>query len=192
MKLLQEKILKDGKVLPNDILKIDSFINHQIEYDIMDEIGKEFARLFSDVKPDKILTIEASGNVIAYSTSLHMDKQPVVFAKKSEAANMDNDAYVTKERSYTRMMDYTVKVAKEYLNKGDKILIIDDFLANGEALNALLDICKQAEAEVLGCGIVVAKMYQVGYERIKKICPRIEILAKVKSMNDKGEICFED
>ena len=191
MKLLEDKIIKDGQILPGDILKVDSFLNHQIEVEIMDEIGKEFARLFKDIHPNKILTLEASGIAMAYSTSLYMDRQEIVFAKKNRAANMSGIVYEAKERSYTRGKEYSVQVSKEYLNENDKVLIIDDFLANGEAMNALIDICKQAGAEVLGCGAVICKMYQPGYERIKKMCPRLEVLAKVKALHDDGTIEFE-
>ena len=190
MKYLEEKIKKNGQILPGDILKVDSFLNHQIEVEAVDEIGKEFARLFSDIKPNKILTIEASGIAMAYSTAKHMSNQLIVFAKKNRAANMSGNVYEAKERSYTRGVEYTIQVSKEYLNENDKVLIIDDFLANGEAMNALIEICKQAKAEVLAVGAVIGKMYQPGYERIKKLCPRVEVLAKVKSMDDNGGIEF--
>lgn len=191
MKYLEDLIRKQGKVLPGDVLKVDSFLNHQIDVKAMDEIGKEFARLFKDTNPDKILTIETSGVSIAQATSLNLNKQVVVYAKKDSHNNMNSECYMCKERSYTLGTDYTVKVSKEYLHKGENILIIDDFLANGEALNALLTICSQAEVNVLGIGVVVAKMYQPGYQRIKKMCDRLEVLAKVKSMSDDGTIEFE-
>lgn len=191
MKLLEEKIIKNGKMLPGDILKVDSFLNHQIDIELMDEIGKEFARLFSDKKPDKILTIESSGIAIAQATSMHMNKAPIIYAKKTSASNMSSEKYNAEEKSYTRGLIYNIEVSKEYLKENQNILIIDDFLANGEALNALLDICKQAKVNVLGCGIVICKMYQPGYQRIKKMCDRLEVLAKVKSMDDDGRIEFE-
>ena len=191
MKYLEDVIRKEGKILPGDILKIDSFLNHQVNVEIMDEMGKEFARLFADTNPDKILTVETSGVAVAQAVSLNMNKQLVVYAKKDAHLNMSNNVYECRERSYTKGMEYSVQVSKEYLHEGENVLIIDDFLANGEAMNALLSICAQAKVNVVGIGIVVAKMYQPGYERIKKMYDRIEILAKVKSMTDEGEIEFE-
>ena len=191
MKYLEEIIRKEGKILPGDILKVDSFLNHQVNVEVMDEMGKEFARLFEDTNPDKILTIETSGVAIAQAVSLNMNRQPIIYAKKGVHLNMSNDVYQCKEKSYTKNVDYMIQVSKEYLHEGDRILLIDDFLANGEAMNSLLEICAQAKVEVVGIGIVIAKMYQPGYERIKKMYDRVEILAKVKSMNDNGEIEFE-
>ena len=191
MKKLEEVIKKQGKVLAGDILKVDSFLNHQVDVEIMDEIGKEFSTIFKDINPNKILTIETSGVAIAQATSLNMAKQKVVYAKKGFHLNMSDSVFGAKERSYTKNQDYMVQVSKEYLSENDKVLIIDDFLANGEALNSLLEICKQAKAEVLGIGIVIAKMYQPGYERIIKMCPNLHVLAKVKSLSDDGVIEFE-
>lgn len=192
MEYLKNIILKYGKVLPGDILKVDSFLNHQIDVEIMDNIGKGFAEAFKGLSPDKILTIETSGVAIAQAASLNMNRKPVVYAKKDAHANMSNDCFECKETSYTKGTDYMVRVSKEYLKKGEKVIIIDDFLANGEALNALLTICRQAQVEVLGIGVVIAKMYQPGYERISKLCDNIQILAKVKSMSDDGKIEFLD
>lgn len=189
MKLLEEKIINEGKVYPGDILKIDSFLNHQIDTILMDEIGKEFKRLFSECKPDKILTIEASGIAIALATAKYFDNCPILFAKKTLAAN-SSDAYTAKEKSYTRGNEYTVRVAKEYLKENDNILIVDDFLANGEALNSLIEICKQAKVNILGAGIVVCKTYQPGLERIKKLGIKVECLAKIKSL-DNNTISFD-
>lgn len=192
MKYLQDLIRERGEVLPGDILKVDSFLNHQIDVNAMNEIGKEFARLFKEKKVDKILTIETSGLAIAQATSLHMHNQPVVYAKKTEHKNITFDCYMCSEISYTKGNEYIVKVFKDYLSKDENILIIDDFLANGEALNALLTICKQAQANVVGVGICIAKMYQPGYERIKKEYEDIEVLAKIKSMSTDGTIEFEE
>lgn len=191
MKYLEDLIREKGKILPGDILKVDSFLNHQIDVKVMSEIGKEFASLFKEKAIDKVLTIETSGVAIAQATSLNLDNQPVIYAKKTEHKNISYDCYMCSEKSYTNGNEYIVKVAKSYLNKGENILIIDDFLANGEALNALLSICKQAEVNVVGVGIVIAKMYQPGYERIKKQYGDIEILAKIKSMSTEGTIEFE-
>ena len=192
MSKLKEIIVSQGKVLPGDILKVDSFLNHQVDVRIMDVIGEEFATIFKDIKPTRILTIETSGVAIAQATSQHMNYQPVVYAKKGFHLNMSDKLFCAKERSYTKNQDYVVQVSKEYLSSDDKVLIIDDFLANGEACNAMLEICKQAGCEVLGIGICIAKMYQPGYERIKKMNPNLHILAKVKSMSDDGKIEFEE
>ena len=191
MKLLEEKIRKDGKILPGDILKVDNFLNHQIDVKLMDEIGKEFYELFKDCNPDKILTIEASGIAIASLASRYFGFVPVVFAKKTAAANMSEDVYEAKERSYTRNIDYTIHVAKEYLSEGEKVLIIDDFLAKGEAMQALINICEQAKAQIVGCGAVICKTYQSGEKRIKDLGYNLQVLARVKHMSDDGEIEFE-
>lgn len=191
MKLLKERILKDGKVFPGDILKIDSFLNHQIDVQLMDEIGKEFHKRFIDAKPTKILTIEASGIAIACAVSKYFNYCPVVFAKKGKALNMDESHFTAKEKSYTRDMYYDVSVAKEFINENDKILIIDDFLANGEASNSMIEICKQAKADVIGCGIVVSKTYQPGEKRIKDMGIHLEVLARVKSL-EYEVITFEE
>lgn len=191
MKMLENIIRKQGKVLDNDVLKIDSFLNHQIDVEIMDMIGKEFSRLFNDIKPDKLLTIESSGIAIAQATSLNMDKQRIVYAKKGLHLNLSDNVYSCIEKSYTKNENVIVYVDKEYLKENDTVLIIDDFLANGEALNALLNICAQAKVKVLGIGVVVCKMYQQGYKRISNLCPRLEVLAKIKSLNKDGNMEFE-
>ena len=191
MKLLEDRIRKDGKVLPGDILKIDSFLNHQVDVKLMDEIGKEFYELFKDTHPTKILTIESSGIAIASSASRCFGYLPVVFAKKTVAANMAKDAYEAKEHSYTRNIEYTVQVSKEYLGPEDEVLILDDFLANGEAMNSLIEICKQAGARIVGCGSVVCKTYQPGEKRIMDLGYPVKVLARVKSMSDDGQIEFE-
>ena len=191
MKLLEERIRKDGKILPGDILKIDCFLNHQIDTKLMEEIGKEFYRLFKDRNPNKILTIESSGIAIATEASRFFGYIPVVFAKKTVAANMAKNTYEAKEHSYTRNIEYTVQVAKEYLNESDRVLILDDFLANGEAMNSLINICRQAGAEIVGCGSVVCKTYQPGEQRIKDLGYDVEVLARVSHMSDDGQIEFE-
>ena len=189
MKLLEDRILKDGKVYPGDILKIDSFLNHQIDVKLMEEIAKEIKRLFPDVKPTKILTIESSGIAIASEVSKQYDYVPVVFAKKQKASNMA-EAYCATEKSYTRNLNYDVSVAKEYIKENDQILIVDDFLANGEALNAMIKICNQAKAKVLGATVVVCKAYQPGLKRIEDMGIHVECLAKVKSLEN-NKIEFE-
>ena len=191
MKLLEERIIRDGKVLPGDILKIDSFLNHQIDVELMDAIGEEFHRIFKDCAATKILTIESSGIAIAAAASRCFGYIPVVFAKKTVAANMAANTYEAKEHSYTRNIEYTVQVAREYLSNQDRVLILDDFLANGEAMNSLIEICKQAGAQIVGCGSVVCKTYQPGEKRIRDLGYHVEVLARVKAMNDDGSIEFE-
>ena len=185
MKALEEKILKEGKVLPGGVLKIDSFLNHQIDTRFLEEIGAEFARLFPE-KVTKILTVEASGISMAVATAKHYDYCPVIFAKKGEAANMSDETYSSKLFSFTRKRDFMANVAKDYLQEGDKVLIIDDFLASGQALKALIDICHQAKAEVVGCGIAVEKVHQSGGELIRGMGVRVEFLARIVRMDDDG------
>ncbi len=191
MKVLEDRIRKDGKILPGDILKIDNFLNHQIDTKLMEEIGEEFYELFKDKEPNKILTIESSGIAIGMAASKYFGYIPVVFAKKTVAANMAANTYEAKEHSYTRNIEYTVQVAKDYLNENDRVLILDDFLANGEAMNALIRICDQAGAKIVGCGSVVCKTYQPGEQRIRDMGYKVEVLARVSHMSDDGEIEFE-
>lgn len=191
MNMLKEKILSEGEVYPNDVLKIDAFLNHQIDTKLSDEIGKEFYELFKDKKPNKILTIESSGIAIAVATSKYFDFIPVLFAKKNDSSNMSKDTYSSSVHSYTKNQDYNIHVSKEYLNENDRVLIIDDFLANGEAMNSLIDICKKANAQIVGCGAVVCKTYQNGENRIKELGYDVKVLARIKSLNDDGSIEIE-
>ena len=192
MKELTERIRKDGKILPGDILKIDNFLNHQVDVELVDHIGEEFHRLFKDKNVSKILTVESSGIAIAAAASRCFGYIPVVYAKKTVAANMNKDTYQCTEHSYTRNIEYTLQVAKEFLSNEDNVLILDDFLANGEAMNALISICKQAGANIVGCGSVVCKTYQPGEQRIKDLGYDVKVLARVKAMNDDGQIEFEE
>lgn len=189
MKLLEERIIRDGEILDGDILKIDGFLNHQIDVTLLDEMGKEFKRIFSDVEINKILTIESSGIGIAVMAAKYFDHCNVVFAKKGKSSNVGGDVYECVEKSYTRNAFYRVQVSKKYLHEGDKVLILDDFLANGEALHALIDICNQAGATVAGAGVAVSKSYQPGEKRIQDSGVRVEALARIKSMHD-GAIEF--
>lgn len=189
MELLKQRILKDGRALDKDIVKVDSFLNHQVDIKLMEEIGKEFHRLFNE-KVDKILTIESSGIAMAYATSVCYGYVPVVYAKKVSASTMSKEVYKASEHSYTRNIEYTVEVDKKFISEGERVLIIDDFLANGEALNSLINICKQAKAEVVGCGVVVGKTYQKGKKRIEDMGVHLEILAPIKSL-DNNQIIFE-
>lgn len=188
MLLLEERICKDGKLYPGDILKVDSFLNHQMDIDLLNEIGKEFYRLYQDCEVNKILTIEASGIGIACITAQYFHC-PVLFAKKTKTKNIAAAVYKTEVKSYTHGTTYDVIVSKEFLRKGDRVLIIDDFLAEGNALAGLVDLCRQAGAEVAGCGIAIEKAFQPGGARLRDAGVRVESLAMIDSM-DGGEIKF--
>lgn len=190
MKLLEERIRKDGTVKAGHVLKVDSFLNHQMDIDLFNEMGKEWARLFADRKITKILTVEASGIGIACVAAQHFHV-PVVFAKKSQSVNIDGEVYSTKIESFTHKRVYDVIVSKKFLHPEDHILIIDDFLANGCALEGLIDIVNKAGASVEGVGIAVEKGFQKGGDLIRSKGIRVESLAIVESMDDKtGEITF--
>ena len=190
MKLLEERIRKDGTVKAGNVLKVDSFLNHQMDIDLFNEMGKEWARLFADRKITKILTVEASGIGIACVAAQHFHV-PVVFAKKSQSVNIDGEVYSTKIESFTHKRVYDVIVSKKFLHPEDHILIIDDFLANGCALEGLIDIVNKAGASVEGVGIAVEKGFQKGGDLIRSNGIRVESLAIVESMDDKtGEITF--
>lgn len=190
MKLLEERIRKDGTVKAGNVLKVDSFLNHQMDIDLFNEMGKEWARLFADREITKILTVEASGIGIACVAAQHFHV-PVVFAKKSQSVNIDGEVYSTKIESFTHKRVYDVIVSKKFLHPEDHILIIDDFLANGCALEGLIDIVNKAGASVEGVGIAVEKGFQKGGDLIRSKGIRVESLAIVESMDDKtGEITF--
>ena len=190
MKLLEERIRKDGTVKAGNVLKVDSFLNHQMDIDLFNEMGKEWARLFADRKITKILTVEASGIGIACVAAQHVHV-PVVFAKKSQSVNIDGEVYSTKIESFTHKRVYDVIVSKKFLHPEDHIPIIDDFLANGCALEGLIDIVNKAGASVEGVGIAVEKGFQKGGDLIRSKGIRVESLAIVESMDDKtGEITF--
>ncbi len=183
MKLLEEKILKDGKVFPGNILKVDSFLNHQIDISLLNEMGKEIKNLYSDCEVNKILTIEASGIGIACITAQFFDC-PVLFAKKTKTKNIASTVYKTQVESFTHGTTYDVIVSKDFLNENDKVVIIDDFLAEGNALVGLIDLCKQAGAQVVGCAIAVEKGFQPGGQKIRDMGIRVESLAIIESMSD--------
>ena len=190
MKLLEERIRTHGKIREGGVLKVDSFLNHQMDIDLFNEMGKEWARLFADRKITKILTVEASGIGIACVAAQHFHV-PVVFAKKSQSVNIDGEVYSTKIESFTHKRVYDVIVSKKFLHPEDHILIIDDFLANGCALEGLIDIVNKAGASVEGVGIAVEKGFQKGGDLIRSKGIRVESLAIVESMDDKtGEITF--
>lgn len=185
MKLLEERIIKDGAFLGKDILKVDSFLNHQIDVELLCEMGKEWKRLYEGVEIQKILTIEASGIGIACMAAKEFSV-PVVFAKKSKSINVGNDFYSAKAYSFTHQNTNDIIVSKKYLTKGEKVFIIDDFLANGAALAALVEICKEAGVEIVGIGIAIEKWYQGGGDKIRAQGYRIDSLAKIKAMDENG------
>lgn len=190
LQLLEERIRRDGIVKAGNVLKVDSFLNHQMDIGLFNEMGKEFKRLFQDKPINKILTIEASGIGIACIVAQYFDV-PVVFAKKSQSVNIDGDVYSTKIESFTHKRVYDVILSKKYLDASDKVLIIDDFLANGCALEGLIDIVNKAGATVEGIGIAVEKGFQQGGDIIRQKGIHLESLAIIESMNDKtGEIVF--
>lgn len=183
MQSLKEKILKDGKVKPGNVLKVDSFLNHQMDIHILEEIGKEFKNRFADAKINKILTIEASGIAIACMVAKAFDV-PLVFAKKNQTKNIAGEVYSSRVQSYTHGRIYDVIVSKEFLGENDRVLVIDDFLANGCALDGLIDIVNQSGATLEGIGIVIEKYFQGGGDRIRKQGIRVESLAMIESMTD--------
>lgn len=189
MKLLEDRILKDGHIGADNVLKVDSFLNHQIDVNFVCELGKEFYRLFKDENITKILTIEASGIGIACLTAQYFGV-PVVFAKKTKTINIYSDTYNATVHSYTHKRDYDIVVSKEFLSKKDNVLIIDDFLAKGSALTALLMLIEKAGAKTAGAGIVIEKAYQGGGNLVRDMGIRVESLAKIKSISKKDGIVF--
>ncbi len=178
MKLLEERILKDGIIKEGGVLKVDNFLNHQMDIELFNEMGKEFKRLFADCNINKILTIEASGIGIACIVAQYFHA-PVVFAKKAQSINIDGEVYQTKIQSFTHKRVYDVIVSKKYLGPEDHVLIIDDFLANGCALEGLIDIVKSSGATVEGIGIAIEKGFQHGGDKIRSTGIRLESLAIV-------------
>ena len=184
MDLLKKRIIEDGIVREGNILKVDNFLNHQIDVQLLNEIGKEFKRLFAEQEINKILTIEASGIAIASVAAQYFDNIPVVFAKKAKSKNIDGDVYTSSVNSFTYGKEYTITVSKKYLNENDKVLIIDDFLAVGKAMDGLLDVVSQAGAQVSGIGIVIEKGFQPGGERLRGKGYNLQSLAIVDSMEN--------
>ena len=192
MQLLKDRIRKDGKIKEGNVLKVDTFLNHQMEVKLFQEIGKEFKRRFADEEITKILTIEASGIGIACVAAEVFDV-PVVFAKKTQTKNIAGDVYTTKVESFTHGRVYDIIVSKEFLGKGDKVLLIDDFLANGKALEGLAELVTKSGAELVGAGVVIEKGFQVGGDIIRSKGIHLESLAIVESMDEKtGEVVFRD
>lgn len=190
MQLLKDRIRKDGKVYEGNVLKVDSFLNHQMDTKLFAEMGKELKRRFADVEINKILTIEASGIGIACVVAQSFDV-PVVFAKKSKTKNIAGDVYTSRVESYTHGRIYDIIVSKEFLGKDDKVLLIDDFLANGKALEGLIDLVEESGAELVGAAVAIEKGFQVGGDIIRDKGVRLESLAIVDSMDAAtGEIKF--
>ncbi len=190
MNFLEERILKDGIVKPGNVLKVDSFLNHQMDIELMQEMGREFKRRFENKKITKVLTIEASGIGIACFVAKEFGV-PMVFAKKSKSVNVDGDMYTAEVESFTHKNKNQVIVSKKYLNADDHVLIIDDFLANGCALQGLIAIVDEAGATVEGLGIAIEKGFQIGGRVIRNLGYQLESLAIVDAMNDEtGEITF--
>ena len=190
MNCVEERILKDGIVKTGNVLKVDSFLNHQIDVVLLDEIAQEFLRRFAGNTITKVLTIEASGIAIACAVARLLGV-PVVFAKKSKSVNLDGESYVAEVESFTHKKTNQVIVSKKYLNEEDHVLIVDDFLANGCALQGLISLVDAAGAEVVGCGIVIEKGFQEGGHRIRNLGFHLESLAIIESMDDEtGGITF--
>ena len=191
MDLLKERIVADGKLKAGNVLKVDSFLNHQLDIVLLNEIGKEFRRRFSDQNITKILTIEASGIGIAAIAAQYFDYAPVVFAKKTLSKNLDGELLSSKVKSFTKGTTFEIQVEKKFLSPQDHVLIIDDFLARGQALLGLCDIVHQSGASLAGCGIVIEKGFQEGGKLLRSQGIRVESLAIVENFDD-NTIVFRD
>lgn len=192
MRELKEKILAEGKICPNNIVKVDSFLNHQVDVTLLKKMGEEYKRRFNDSQVNKILTIEASGIAIACYVAEAFNCR-LVFAKKGKSLNQSTDFYESKVYSYTKQEEYPIRVSKEFLHADDKVLIVDDFLANGAALNGLIDIVKAAGATLVGCGVVIEKGFQPGGDKLRKKGVKVESLAIIESVDEVNQkIKFRD
>ena len=188
MKALEEKILKEGRIRDGNILQVDNFLNHQIDAAFLIEMGKEIARLYKDAGVTKVLTIEASGIALALAAAAEM-KVPMLFAKKHKTKNINPNQYKTVVHSFTHGTDYDVVVSRDYLNEDDVVLIVDDFLANGNALKGLIDLTNQAGGTVAGCAIAIEKGFQGGGDALRAEGIRVESMAILDAMED-GHIRF--
>ena len=192
VKELREKILKEGKICSNDIVKVDSFLNHQVDVAFLKKMGQEFKKRFDGLEVNKVLTIESSGIAIACYVAEAFNCR-LVFAKKGKSLNQSNEFYESKVFSYTRREEYPIRVSNEFLSKDDKVLVIDDFLANGSALNGLIDIVKQANATLVGCGSVIEKGFQPGGKGLREKGIKVESLAIIESCDEiKQKIDFRE
>lgn len=190
MQLLEERIIKDGNVFPGNVLKVDSFLNHQLDVNLLNEMGLEMKKLFKDSPITKVLTIEASGIGVGCMVARHFNC-PLLFAKKSKTLNIKGDVYTSKVESFTHQCTYDIIVSKDFLNENDTVLIIDDFLAKGNALIGLIDIVNQSGAKLAGCGIAIEKGYQGGGDKLRAQGIRVESMAIVEEMDDTtGKIVF--
>ncbi len=190
MQLLEDRILKDGKVFEGNVLKVDSFLNHQLDVALLDEMGHEIKKLFNDTNITKVLTIEASGIGVGCMVAKHFNC-PLLFAKKSKTLNIKGDVYTSKVESFTHQCTYDIIVSKDFLNENDTVLIVDDFLAKGNALIGLIDIVNQSGAKLAGCGIAIEKGYQGGGDKLRAQGIRVESMAIVEEMDDvTGKIVF--
>ena len=189
MQLLEERILQDGQVRPGNVLKVDCFLNHQLDIALLDGSGKAFYEVYKNDGINKILTIEASGIAIACMTARHFGV-PVVFAKKAKSKNIDGDVYTSTVHSFTYGKDYDITLSKKFLGPEDKVLIVDDFLAVGKAMHGLLDVCKQSGATVGGIGIAIEKGFQPGGETLRSQGYKLTSLAIVDYMDDEGNLRF--
>lgn len=193
MKELEDRIRRDGEVKSTEILKVGSFLNHQIDVSLFNDMGAEWARLFASKHINKILTIEASGIAIAAIAAQHFGNIPVVYAKKNQSRTLDNSQYETQVYSFTKQKYYKVIVSTRYLTADDHVLLIDDFLANGNAMHGLIDLCKQAGARVEGIGVAIEKYFEPGGRKLRSEGWDLQSLACVKSMNPQtGDVIFEE
>ena len=191
MELLKQRILKDGHATENDVLKVDSFLNHQMDIVLLNEIGKEFRRRFDGEPITKILTIEASGIGIAAIAAQHFGNVPVIFAKKTKSRNLDGALYTAQVKSFTKGIDYDIQVSRKFIGPEDDVLILDDFLAKGEALKGLTKIVRESGAKLAGCGIVIEKGFQEGGKLLREQGIRVESLAIISSISG-GKIIFAE
>ena len=191
MRLLEERIKEDGQVRPGNILKVDSFLNHQLDVSLLEQLGKEFFERFKDKGITRILTIEASGIELACLAAQYF-KVPVVFAKKAKSKNLDGELYTSTVHSFTYGKDFTVTLSKKFLTKDDTVLLIDDFLAVGKAMRGLIDICGQAEANIAGIGIAIEKGFQSGGKELREMGFDVYSLAIIDEMDDEGNISFKE
>ncbi len=190
MKALEEKILREGTCIGDNILKVDNFLNHQLDVKFMDEMGEELARIFKENNPSKILTVESSGIAIAQSASRALGYIPVVFAKKTAPSTMIEDCYTAEAISFTKGTSSILRVSKNFLSEGDRVLIVDDFLARGEAGLALVSICEQAKAKVVGFSAAIEKKHQGGSAKLREKGIKVQSLAVIDTMHD-GKVYFE-
>ena len=190
MRKLEERILKDGKVFKGNVLKVDSFLNHQLDVGLLSDIGKELKRLYNDCDITKVLTIEASGIGVGCMVAQFFDC-PLLFAKKTKTINIKGDVYKSQVESFTHQCVYDIIVSKDFITSDDTVLIVDDFLAKGNALNGLIDIVNQAGAKLAGCGIAIEKGFQGGGDKLREQGIRVESMAIIGKMDDAtGEIVF--